>query len=530
LTSISFDNKTSSTWYLRFILIIRDKWWASLMQRQWVSDEASIAISQKNSIKMKNIHEKLNKLQVLYKFNECRNNELMLWEKMKRLTEMIEKLTCQRVTALTINQCMKNQLKRLKKIMSRLEKKFAKKKKCIDNWAKRVNEKSTMLFENHFVLNVDVASSVWNHCKKFEIKIFVKEKEKIKRIMMITTENIVKWMKEIDVDEMLSTHKNIKTMKKWSNLLIFWIKIKDSKRILKKNDFWIKEISSNASLCKVSFKVVIHEIKIEEMSKDIKKKRAKALIKINKDIHLKMMIEKVKWLTKNSEQKRYVSLMIHVISAEMINKLINEKICHKINIKITQFYDLSCRTHQCLKYQDYDHKTYECRNRQRCVYCTLDHRLKHCSHKQIQDMWKCKTCQNIYKVFDSQCHKQQIEKERIKRVMKHKSLYHVIQEQRELKVMTLKMFTETFINLRLLINNDLKRKQRCSTNKSHLFNIIITFKNIILNHLVKKSKTNKLKSTSITSISISSSFEDFTRKASKLQTFKRTSNSFECEF
>ena len=40
--------------------------------------EASIAISQKNLIKMKNIHEKLNKLQVLYEFNECRNNELML--------------------------------------------------------------------------------------------------------------------------------------------------------------------------------------------------------------------------------------------------------------------------------------------------------------------------------------------------------------------------------------------------------------------------------------------------------------------
>ncbi len=40
--------------------------------------EASIAISQKNSIKMKNIHEKLNKLRVLYELNERRNNELML--------------------------------------------------------------------------------------------------------------------------------------------------------------------------------------------------------------------------------------------------------------------------------------------------------------------------------------------------------------------------------------------------------------------------------------------------------------------
>ncbi len=77
--------------------------------------------------------------------------------------------------------------------------------------------------------------------------------------------------------------------------------MKDSKRILKKNDFWIKEISLNVSLHEVSFKIVIHEIKVEEMFKDIKKKRAKAFIKINKDIHLKMMIEKVEWLTKNSE-------------------------------------------------------------------------------------------------------------------------------------------------------------------------------------------------------------------------------------
>ncbi len=256
--------------------------------------EMSITILQKNSIKTKNIHEKLNKLRVLYEFNERRNNELILWKEMKRLTEIIEKLTRQRVTALTVNQHMKNQLKRLKKIMSRLKKKFAKKKKCVDNWVKRVNEKSMMSFESHLVFSADVASSMQNHCKKFKIKIFIKEKEKIKRIMMTTTENIMKWVREIDVNKTLSTRKNIETMKRWSNLLIFWVKMKDSKKILKKNDFWIKKISLNASLREISFEVVIHEIKVEEMSKDIEKKKMKALIKINKDIHLKMMIKKVK--------------------------------------------------------------------------------------------------------------------------------------------------------------------------------------------------------------------------------------------
>ncbi len=202
-----------------------------------------------------------------------------------------------------------------------------------------------------------------NHCKKFEIKIFIKKKEKIKKIMITTTKNIVRWVREINIDKMLSTRKNIKIMKRWSNLLIFWIKMKDSKKILKKNDFWIKEISLNASLHEVSFKIVIHEIKIEEMFKNIKKKRTKALIKINKDIHLKMMIEKVEWLTKNNEQKRYILLIICIVSAEMMNKLIDEKVYHEINIKTTQFYNSSCKTHQCLKYQDYNHKTYECKNK-----------------------------------------------------------------------------------------------------------------------------------------------------------------------
>ncbi len=180
-----------------------------------------IIISQKNSVKTKDIQKKLYKLQVLYEFNECRNNELMLWEKMRSLIKMIQKLTCQRVTTSTVNQCMKNQLKRLKKITSKLEKKFIKKRKHIDSWVKRVSMKSMISFESHLVFNVDISSSMWNHCKKFKVKIFIKEKEEVKRIMMITTKNIVRWAREIDVDEMLSTRKNIKMMKKSLKLLIF---------------------------------------------------------------------------------------------------------------------------------------------------------------------------------------------------------------------------------------------------------------------------------------------------------------------
>ena len=305
--------------------------------------------------------------------------------------------------------------------------------------------------------------------------------------------------------------------------------MKNSKRILKKNDFWIKEISLNICLCEVSFEVVIHKIKVKEMSKNIKKKEVRMLIKINKDIHSEMKIKKIEWFTKESEQKKYISLMICVISAEMINKLINEKVCHEINIKITQFYDLSCRVHQCLKCQEYDHKMYKCKNKQKCIYCTLYHCLKHCFYKQTWDMWKCEACQDIHRIFDFQCHKWQAEKERIKKVTKHRSLYHVVQKQKELKTATSKTFTETFINLKLLMNNDLKRKLKCSTNKSYLLSTVITSENTIIDHLIKKLRSNKLKLMSITLLSMSFSVENLTSEVSTLQILKRIQNSLKCK-
>jgi len=52
--------------------------------------------------------------------------------------------------------------------------------------------KSTTSFESYFMFNIDISSSMQNHCKKFEVKIFIKEKEEVKKIITTTTKNIVK--------------------------------------------------------------------------------------------------------------------------------------------------------------------------------------------------------------------------------------------------------------------------------------------------------------------------------------------------
>jgi len=50
----------------------------------------------------------------------------------------------------------------------------------------------------------------------------------------------------------------------------------------------------NANLRKANYNVVIYEIKIKKKFKKFKKKKAKTLIKINKKIYLKIIIEKTK--------------------------------------------------------------------------------------------------------------------------------------------------------------------------------------------------------------------------------------------
>jgi len=50
----------------------------------------------------------------------------------------------------------------------------------------------------------------------------------------------------------------------------------------------------NASLREASYNVVVHEIKVEKIFKNIEKKETKTLIKINKSIYSKITIKKIK--------------------------------------------------------------------------------------------------------------------------------------------------------------------------------------------------------------------------------------------
>ena len=73
--------------------------------------------------------------------------------------------------------------------------------------------------------------------EKFEIKIYIKKERKIKKIIATTTNNIINRACEANTKATLSIYKNIIAIKRQFNLVIFRIKTKESKKILKKNYF-----------------------------------------------------------------------------------------------------------------------------------------------------------------------------------------------------------------------------------------------------------------------------------------------------
>jgi len=76
--------------------------------------------------------------------------------------------------------------------------------------------------------------------------------------------------------------KNIQRIKRFKRIIIFRINIKSSKTILKSNDFWVKKILITTTIYRKRAKVIIHNIRIKSMLKNIKKRKAKIIIKLCK--------------------------------------------------------------------------------------------------------------------------------------------------------------------------------------------------------------------------------------------------------
>ena len=153
-----------------------------------------------------------------------------------------------------------------------------------------------------------------------------------------------------NIENTLTAHKNIVKIRKFKKLMIFKIIFEKNKKILKFNDFWIKNVVSTTTLRREKFEMIIHEIRIKNIFQNIKKKRMKMMKKIDEIMHSKLQIKNVKWLTKNNEKKKYALIITWIRDAKVANRLIQLKMIIISNIKTMKYYEKNCRIKQCTKY------------------------------------------------------------------------------------------------------------------------------------------------------------------------------------
>jgi hypothetical protein len=69
----------------------------------------------------------------------------------------------------------------------------------------------------------------------------------------------------------------------------------------------------------------------------------------------------MRWLRRTNKGD-FAPLIIEVDSAEQANRLINEEVVIKYDLKSVKRYNASCRITQCFKYQKYGHISTICSN------------------------------------------------------------------------------------------------------------------------------------------------------------------------
>ena len=207
-------------------------------------------------------------------------------------------------------------------------------------------------------------------------------------------------IRESNIENTLIARKNIVEIRKFKKLMIFRIIFEENKKILKFNDFWIRNVASTTILRREKSKMMIHEIKVKNMLQDIKNDETKMIKKVDEIMHSKLQIKSVKWLARNCNKKEYASMITWVRDAKTANKLIQLKLIMKSDIKTIKYYKRNYKVKQCTKCQKYDHWTYVCKNKQCCAHCAQKHRFAKCSHQKKASKWRCGLCKKIHKTFD----------------------------------------------------------------------------------------------------------------------------------
>ena len=386
------------------------------------SDVNMIEMKKKRSDNDKTMKDLRAKIILIAELYEFRTKEMM-----SVLDQLIKTSRVTRANDVSSMFKSTKTIKKLKEMTTRL-KKIAKKKKTYqeknNTWATIARRRIAMI---KFDVNATKTSTL---SSKKELKIAMKmiEQKKIQMTQKMTSKKIVK--KARDTSAKQSSRKNILTARcHFEEIIVLKINNEKSRKALKSNEEWTKEICEKTNLKRQMNVVIVHDIRVKNIlnqNEKWEKKTIKALKKMNATFHSNLKIENIRWISKKNHKKNFSSMMLKLANLDMINKLIHHDILHEYTSKIVKYYESMSRIQQCFKCQKYDHKTYECRNKQTCEYCAKKHRIEHCDVKKQTNRHRCDACQENHVEWHIECSIRKKDWIKTKKTLRNKFVLHVV--------------------------------------------------------------------------------------------------------
>ena len=214
------------------------------------------------------LNMKMSKIKKFYKSKEKNLSKMMSWMMMTKFFDLIRHATrheCADVTK-SANECFKKQITRLKKMIRKLKRMVEKTKDTMkkNTWTKITVRQLTIATSTFFLREISVFSKRRSN-KKIKLIIWIKKKQKMKRMQKMNATEVIVLIRKLNIENTLIACKNIIKIKKFKELIIFRMIFEKNKKILKFNDFWVKDVVSTTTLQREKSEIIIHEIKIKSM-------------------------------------------------------------------------------------------------------------------------------------------------------------------------------------------------------------------------------------------------------------------------
>ncbi len=253
--------------------------------------------------------------------------------------------------------------------------------------------------------------------KTMMIKINNEAKKIIIRIMII--KDVMRKLKTIEKKE-----KNILSIKRlFSDDLKLLARFEKTKERMKQNKKILHDITFSTTAMRCTYVVLAHNVRMSNVNTFNQQTIINQIVKQNSNLHKDLNIIQIIW-TKKIERlrKEHFSLIIELISFEMINKLIKNDLLNDYFHRVCEYLEKKCKIKQCFRCQKYDHVNKAWRNDEKCDFCACEHSSFEC--RTFNEHRRCANCVDKHSAWSFQCDVKTKKKQKFNTIWNNKSFMH----------------------------------------------------------------------------------------------------------